>query len=152
MPPFIDTCYRWQSISYIVSNSYLTQAIAHSFFGELALVQIIEVRVLHGHATWYPFVRFKSHHACEQIEAVLVQILRVLWQRDALPLGESGLEVGQLERCRPVRLVGSPLNLEYLEDLVYLWITCEEGLSLGHLSEDATNRPNVYWRRILLLT
>lgn len=61
---------------------------------ELALVEIVEVGVLHGHAAGDTFVGLKSYHTGEEIEAVLIQVLGVLRHRNSLPLGESGLEIG----------------------------------------------------------
>ena len=61
---------------------------------ELALVEIVEVGVLHGHAAGDTFVGLESDHAGEEIDAVLIQVLGVLRHRNSLPLGESGLEIG----------------------------------------------------------
>lgn len=89
-------------------------------------------------------MRFKCNHACQKVKPILIQVLRVLRERDPLPSGERGLEVRQLQRCGPVSLIRSALNLEYLENLVYFRISRKESLSLRHLCEDTPYRPYVY--------
>lgn len=139
----------------IMINIYISLVIVVTHgsvvLGELALVQIVEVRMLHGHAARYPLVRFQRHHAREQVQSILLQVLSVLRHRNALPLGERRFEVRQLQSRRPVRLIRCPLHLEDFEYLVDLGIAREKRLALSHLCEDATYRPDVYWRRVLLL-
>ncbi len=53
--------------------------------------------MLHGHSAGDALVGVESDARLEQIEAVFVKPVRVGAQRCAFPLGESGLEVGQLE-------------------------------------------------------
>ena len=74
--------------------------------------------MLHRHSAGDSLVRLQSHHACQEIQAVLIQILRMLRQRNALPFWERGLEVWQLESSGPVGFTGSTLNLEDLEYLI----------------------------------
>lgn len=108
----------------IMINIYISLVIVvthgSEVLGELALVQIVEVRVLHCHAARYPFVGLERHHARKQVQSVLLKVLRVLRHRDPLPLRERRLEVRQLEGRRPVCLIRCPLYLEDFENLVDL--------------------------------
>ena len=118
---------------------------------QLALVEVVEVGMLHRHAARNPLVRLQRHSARQQVQPVLVQVLRVLRQGQTLPLGEGGLEVRQLQRCGPVALIRGALDLEDFEYLVDFRVAREKRLSLSHLSKDAADRPNVDRSGILLL-
>ena len=76
----------------------------------------------------------------------------MLRERNALPLGEGGLEVRQLQSLGPQVLVGSALHLEHLKNLVNLRVPSEKGSLLSHFSKDAADRPDVNRGRILLLS
>lgn len=71
---------------------------------------------------------------------------------DSLPFGECWLEIRKLKGLRPIVLVRSSLNLENLENLVDFWISSEKSFSLSHLSENATNGPNINRCWVLFLT
>ena len=97
----------------------------------------------HGHTGGDPFVGVQAHHARKQVQAQHVQVLRVVAQRDTFPFRKCRLEVRKLQSVRPVTLVGSSENFEYLEDLVDLGVAHEQGSFLGHFSENATKTPHV---------
>jgi hypothetical protein len=95
--------------------------------------------MLHSHSARNSFVRFKSNHASKQIKSVFIEVLGVLRKRNALPFGESGLEIWEFKGSSPIGFVWCTLNLENLEYLINFGITCEEGFSLSHFSKDATD-------------
>jgi hypothetical protein len=55
--------------------------------------------VLHCHAAGDALVWLEGYHAGEEVQAVLIQVLSMLGERQSLPFGESWLEVGQLQGC-----------------------------------------------------
>ncbi len=74
----------------------------------------------HRHPARDALMRFQPNHRLQQIQTKLIQVLSVLGQRDPLPLGESGLEIRELQSLGPVVLAGCALDgedLEYLVDL-----------------------------------
>lgn len=61
----------------------------------------------------------------------------------ASELGKGCFEVFELQRVRPVILIGRAQYFENLKNLVDLTVTHEEGLALDHLREDAARGPQV---------
>ena len=66
---------------------------------KLAFIKVVEVGVLHCHAAGDALVWLEGYHAGEEVQAVLIQVLSMLGERQSLPFGESWLEVGQLQGC-----------------------------------------------------
>lgn len=75
-------------------------------------------------------------------------MLDVVGHWDSFPFRERALEILVFQRLWPVVVIGSALHLEYFEDLIYLRITNEQCLPLGHLCVDAANAPDVDGRRV----
>lgn len=61
----------------------------------------------------------------------------------AVPLGETGLEVGQVDDVRPYGLCRRAERAEDLENLVDLAVAREDGLAVAHFGKDAADRPDV---------
>jgi hypothetical protein len=87
-------------------------------FDKFALVEVIEVGVLHGHSAGDSLAGFKSDHASQEVKAIFIQVLSVLREWNAFPFRESWLEIGEFKGVFPVILVWGALHLEDLENLV----------------------------------
>lgn len=97
-------------------------------------------------------VRVEGYEAVEEVDFQLIEGWGVFSHGDSSELGEGRFEVLELEGVRPVVFVGSSEHLEDFENLVNLAVTHEQGASLNHFSEDAPSRPQVYSKRVGLLT
>lgn len=89
-----------------------------------------------------------DQHAGQQINGLLISVDNV---SEALgrPDGEGVLEVGHRSDTGPNLLVGGSEDAEDAEELVNLAISGEEGVLGQHLSEDATQAPDIDGRRVV---
>lgn len=71
--------------------------------------------------------------------------------RDTAPLGERRLVLGQVKSIWPVVIGRRSEDPEYLEDLIDLTVTGEQGAPLSHFSENAPSGPEVHSEAVRLL-
>ena len=71
---------------------------------------------------------------------------------NSAPLGELRLELGQVERIRPIVLRGCSEDLKYFEDLIDFRISRKKWPPLNHFSKNAARWPQVNSERVSFLT
>ena len=93
-----------------------------------------------------------AQQTAQEINAAGIQGRNDFGQLLAMPLRETGLEIGQVDYVGPDRLVGRAEHPEDLENLVYLTVTAKDGLAVTHLGKDAAYGPDVDAGAVLLAT
>jgi hypothetical protein len=98
------------------------------------------------------FVWVEGNKTSKKVDFQFVESRSMITHGHAAEFGEGGFEVSKLESIWPVSFVGRAEDLEYFEDLVNLTVSHKKWLSLDHLCEDATGRPQVDTERVGFLS